>query len=158
MRVTAAGLALFALVAVAAAFAAEGPSRAEYVATLERLCKPKAQATQKVMRGARAELRAERLTAVARKFEKAAGFFDSTVTAIAAVPRPAADTATLSKWFTYLHRQEAYLKRITAQLRAGHTLAAQRLTARFIHNGTLANNTVLAFGFNWCSFKFSRYE
>lgn len=154
--IAAAGLAL--LLAVGAASAAEGPTRAEYVTTLEGICKPKAQATQKVMRGARAELQAERLGAVAQKFGKAARFFGSTVTAIAAVPRPPADEATLARWFGYLNRQEDYLKRITAQLRAGHTLAAQRLTARFIHNGTLANNAVLAFGFDWCSFKFSRYE
>ena len=39
----------------------------------------------------------------------------------------------------------------------GRAIPAQRLTARFIHNGNLANNTVIAFGFNYCSFKFSRY-
>ncbi len=54
-------------------------------------------------------------------------------------------------------RQESYLKQITAQLQAGHAIKAQRLTARFIHNGNLANNVVLAFGFDYCSFKFSRY-
>jgi hypothetical protein len=37
------------------------------------------------------------------------------------------------------------------------TIKAQRLTARFIHNGNLANNDTLAFGFDYCSFKFSRY-
>ena len=37
------------------------------------------------------------------------------------------------------------------------TIKAQRLTARFIHNGNLANNVTLAFGFDYCSFKFSRY-
>ena len=51
----------------------------------------------------------------------------------------------------------AYLQQITAQLRAGQAIKAQRLTARFIHNGNLANNVVLAFGFDYCSFKFSRY-
>ena len=79
------------------------------------------------------------------------------MTQIAAVPRPPADAAQLGKWFTYLKAQEAYLKRITAQLRAGRGIQAQRLTARFIHNGNLANNVVLAFGFDYCSFKFSRY-
>ena len=73
------------------------------------------------------------------------------------MPRPPADSAKLAKWFVYLGRQESYLKSITAELRAGHTIAAQRLTARFIKNGNHANNTVLAFGFNYCSFKFSRY-
>ena len=61
------------------------------------------------------------------------------------------------KWFVYLNRQEAYLQEISAQLRAGHKIKAQRLTGRFIHNGNLANNVTLAFGFDWCSFKFSRY-
>jgi hypothetical protein len=135
----------------------EGPPRAEYVAGLERICKPNALATQRVMKGARADLSAERLAVVARKFGQATRFFGSTVTRISAVPRPAADVAVLRKWFSYLKRQEAYLKRITAQLRAGHAVQAQRLTARFIHNGNLANNVVLAFGFNYCSFKFSRY-
>ncbi len=38
-----------------------------------------------------------------------------------------------------------------------HDIKAQRLTARFIENGNLANNVTLAFGFNYCSFKFIRY-
>jgi hypothetical protein len=73
------------------------------------------------------------------------------------VPRPISDATKLGKWFGYLKAQEAYLQQITAQLRAGRAIQAQRLTARFIHNGNLANNVVLAFGFNYCSFKFSRY-
>jgi len=81
----------------------------------------------------------------------------NTVKTIAAVPRPEADAAKLGTWFTYLNRQESYLTQITAQLRAGRAIPAQRLTARFIHNGNLANNVVIAFGFNYCSFKFSRF-
>ena len=76
---------------------------------------------------------------------------------ISAVPRPPADSAKLGKWFAYLKRQESYLGQITGQLRQDHAIKAQRLTARFIHNGNLANNVVLAFGFDCCSFKFSRY-
>ena len=30
-------------------------------------------------------------------------------------------------------------------------------TQMFFHNGNLANNVVLSFGFEYCSFKFSRY-
>ena len=54
-------------------------------------------------------------------------------------------------------RQEDYLQQVTAQLEAGHTIKAQRAIARFIHNGNLANETVLAFSFNYCDFRFSRY-
>jgi hypothetical protein len=146
-----------ALLGAVAASAAEGPTRDEYVARLEAICKPDALATQRVMKGARADVRAERSAAAKAKFAKAASIFGGTVKQISVVPRPAADETRLAKWFTYLNRQESYLQQITAQLRQDHSIKAQRLTARFIHNGNLANNVVLAFGFDYCSFKFSRY-
>lgn len=146
-----------ALLPAVTAPAAEAPTRDEYVERLETICKPDAEATQRAMKGARADIRAERLAVAAAKFAKATRIFGATVKQISAVPRPSADTAKLGKWFTYLRRQESYLGQITEQLRQDHAIKAQRLTARFIHNGNLANNVVLAFGFDWCSFKFSRY-
>jgi len=145
------------LLAAAAAPAAEAPTRGEYVDRLEAICKPDAEATQRAMKGARADVRAERLKVAARKFARASSIFSQTRKQIAAVPRPTGDARRLGKWFTYLKRQESYLSEITEQLRQEHAIKAQRLTARFIHSGNLANNVVLAFGFNYCSFKFSRY-
>jgi hypothetical protein len=158
-RASSIALVLLALVLLSAATAAaaEAPTREEYVAQLEGVCKPGAETTQRAMKGARADIRAERLAAAAGKFAKAATIFGSTVNEISAAPRPPADAFKLSKWFGYLKAQESYLRRITAQLKGGRSIKAQRLTARFIHNGNLANNVVLAFGFNYCSFKFSRY-
>ncbi len=46
---------------------------------------------------------------------------------------------------------------MTARLEAERVIEAQRAIARFIHNGNLANNAVLAFGFDYCDFRFSRY-
>lgn len=143
--------------APAAETASATPTRDEYTATLEQICKPDTLATQRAMKGARGDIQAERLGVAAGKFARATTIFGSTVSEIAAVPRPSADTAKLAKWFGYLGRQHDYLGQITAQLRADHAIEAQRLTARFIHNGNLANNVVLAFGFEYCSFKFSRY-
>ena len=150
------GLALLATVATAVA-AAEAPTRAEYVAQLEQVCKPDAEATQRAMKGARGDIKAERLARAAEKFAAATSIFGSTLKTIAPAPRPPADATKLRRWFGFLQAQEAYLEQITAQLRADHAIKAQRLTARFIHNGNLANNVVLAFGFDYCSFKFSRY-
>lgn len=137
--------------------AAEAPTRRDYVHTLEAICKPDALATQRVMKGARSDIQHERLKVAARKFGKGTSIFTGTVSKISEVPRPPADTERLSKWFGYLKQQERYLRKITAKLTADEAIAAQRLTARFIHNGNLANNVVLAFGFEYCSFKFSRY-
>jgi hypothetical protein len=150
-------LATASLAAAAVAVGAEPPTRDEYVDRLEKICKPDALATQRAMKGARGDLQAERLKVAARKFAKATSIFGGTVQEISAVPRPPADRERLKKWFGYLGQQERYLVKITAKLRAEQAIAAQRLTARFIHNGNLANNVVIAFGFEYCSFKFSRY-
>jgi hypothetical protein len=149
--------ALVALIATPFAAAAEAPTRKEYVDQLEAICKPDALATQRAMKGARADVRAERVAPAAAKFAKATKIFGGTVKKISPVPRPEADVTKLGKWFTYLKRQESYLQQITHQLRLEHATKAQRLTTRFIHTGNLANNVVLAFSFNYCSFKFSRY-
>jgi hypothetical protein len=145
------------LLGTTTAAAAEAPTREQYVTQLESVCKPDAEATQKAMQGARTDIQTERLSKAAGKFAQAASIFGGNLQRISTVPRPSADTTKLSKWFGYLKAQESYLKRITTQLRADHAIPAQKLIARFIHNGNLANNSVLAFGFNYCSFKFSRY-
>ncbi len=153
----AAAMAVFLLVGGAVTAAADAPTRSEYVPRLEAICKPDAEATQRAMKGARTDIQQERFTTAAVKFGKAEKIFGSTIKQIAAVPRPPADAARLGQWFVYLKRQESYLGQITANLRAGRGIAAQRLISRFIHNGNLANHVVLAFGFDYCSFKFSRY-
>lgn len=145
------------MVGVGSAFAAEGPTRDEYVSQLEGVCRPDAEATQRAMKGARSDIQAERFGVAAGKFAKATRIFGSTLDEIAPVPRPAADMEKLARWFVDLRNQESYLAQITSQLQSEHGIKAQRLIARFIHSGNLANNVVLAFGFNYCSFKFSRY-
>lgn len=153
----AAALLIAIVTGAGAAGAAEAPTRDEYVSRLEKVCKPDAQATQRAMKGAREDVRRDRLDRAAEKFGKATQIFAGTLKQISPAPRPTADKARLKKWFTYLNRQETYLRQITEQLREGHAIKAQRLSTRFIHNGNLANNVVLAFGFNYCSFEFSRY-
>lgn len=141
----------------AVAGAEEPPDRDGYVTELEGICKPRALATQRAMKGARADMSAERFVVAATKFAAADRIFGGTVKRISAVPRPPDDVARLRKWFGYLNRQQDYLGRIVAELRADRGVPAQRLVSRFIHNGNLANEVVLAFGFEYCAFKFSRY-
>jgi len=154
-----AATALLAALLIGGVAAAEGePTRSEYVAQLEAVCKPDALATKKAVKGVKGDVRAERLAVAAGKFSAAAKIFAGTVREISTVPRPPADQAKLAKWFTYLEQEKSYLTKIAAALRAGRTIQSQRYTARFVHNGNLANNVVLAFGFNYCSFKLSRFE
>lgn len=142
----------------AASTAAEAPARPEYVATLERICKPDYEATQRAVKGMRADVRSERLALAGTKFARAHRIFAGTVRAIAKVPRPTADRPTLARWFTGLHREEDYLGRIAASLRADDVARFQRVSAQFIHQGNRANNVIVSFGFNYCYFKPSRFQ
>jgi hypothetical protein len=144
--------------AVAVAEEAPAPSRAEYVAKLEGICKPRALATKRAVRGMRADLRAERLAIAAAKFARASRLFATTVREISPLPRPLADRATLARWFRYLDQEESNLRRIVAVLRANHPVAFQHASARFVKSGERADNVVLAYGFNYCYFKLSRFE
>jgi hypothetical protein len=152
-----AALALSAPPALAAE-AAEAPTRAEYVERLEQICKPNSEATQRAVRGMRADVRAERLRVAAGKFAKAQRIFGRTVSSISKVPRPAADRETLARWFDALAEEQVLLGRIVASLRAEDLARFQRVSADFIHQGNKANNVVVSFGFNYCNFKSSRYE
>jgi hypothetical protein len=70
-RFAAAVLGAALLVTATTAAAAEAPTRDEYVARLEGVCKPDAEATQRAMVGARGDVRAERLALAAGKFAQA---------------------------------------------------------------------------------------
>ena len=139
------------------AAAAAATERADYVARLESICKPGVDATQRAVRGVRSDIRAERLQVAAAKLASARRIFDGTVRRISAVPRPAADAKQLAKWFHYLGLQESYLASSAAALHDERIVAYQHSSVRFVHKGNLANDVVIAFGFNYCEFRFSRF-
>lgn len=153
-----AALLLALSVAVTVAGAAEELTRSEYVARLERICEPGSNATARVVRGMRADVRAERFAVAAGKFARAQRIFAKTVSQIATVPRPASDAATLKRWFTALGKEETYLGQIVKALRAEDLARFERLSADFIHEGNRANNAVVSFGFNYCAFKPARFQ
>ncbi|HEX3737244.1 MAG TPA: hypothetical protein VHV53_06845 [Solirubrobacterales bacterium] len=145
-------------IGVAVSSAAEEPTRAEYVARLEQICEPGSDATERAVRGVRGDVRAERLAVAARKLARAQRIFTGTVRSISVVPRPAADRTTLSRWFAALGKEEVYLGQMVKTLRANDVAGFERVSARFIHEGNKANNAVVSFGFNYCSFKPSRLQ
>ena len=148
-----------AVVALSAPAAAESVAdRAEYVSHLESVCKPGVQATQRAVRGVRSDIQAERLAIAAHKLTSATRIFDGTVNTISEVPRPPLDAKQLAKWFGYLRLQESYLGRAAAALRAERIVSYQHNAVRFVHNGNLANDVVIVFGFDYCRFKFSRFS
>jgi hypothetical protein len=143
---------------LASAAAAEAPTRTQYVAELERICEPGSKATQRVVHGVRADVRAERFRVAGAKFAKAKNIFAHTVRAISKVPRPPADVRTLARWFAYLNREKVYLGRIATSLRSERIPRFQHALTDFFHQGNRANNAVISYGFRYCSFKPSRFQ
>jgi hypothetical protein len=151
-------LAALALIILPAVSATAEVTRTEYVARLEQICKPGSEATQRAVRGVRADVRAERLARAGSKFARAKRIFAATVRSISTVPRPEADRATLARWFAALGREKFYLGQMVATLQTSNVAGFQRVSARFIHEGNRANNAVVSFGFNYCSFKPTRFQ
>lgn len=157
-RLAALMLAVAVLAPSVALAAAEAPTRTEYVTELEKICKPGSIATQRAVRGMRADIRAERLRVAAAKVARARTIFSRTVASIARVPRPPDDEATLARWFDALDLEKAALAKIVASLKAEDVARFQRVYADFVHKGNKTNNVVVSFGFNYCAFKPSRFQ
>lgn len=159
MRLIALVIVVFALSLLAATGSgADELTRPEYVARLEKICKPGSEATQRAVRGMRSDIRSERFQLAASKFSKAKRIFAGTVRSISVVPRPGADRETLARWFVVLGREKDYLGRTAAALHAEDVPRFQRVSGRFFQEGSKANNIVVSFGFDYCNFKSSRYE
>lgn len=155
--------ALFAVVLLGLALVVDAQataevSRPEYVARLERICKPDSEATQRAVRGTRADVRSERFRRAAAKVAKAGRIFSGTVRSISRVPRPAVDGDALARWFPALKREAVALQATAAALQAEDLARFQRVWADFIHQGNKANNVVVSFGFDYCAFKPSRFQ
>jgi hypothetical protein len=132
-------------------------TRDEYVAKLESLCKPRVQEIERRVDGVRSDVHSGKLKIAGKKFGIAAKIFGRSVRENTPVPRPKEYRSQLKTWFRYLHQQEDYMLKISDAFGHEEGVKGQRDVSRFVHSGNLSNNTVFGWGFNYCSFKFSRY-
>ncbi len=75
-----------------------------------------------------------------------------------AVPQPPADAAKLNKWLTYLDKERKLLAEIGKALKNDQKTRAQNLSVQLTHNGTVTNNQVLGFEFDYCLIDSSRFS
>ena len=135
------------------------PERAEYVNRLESICKPGVEATQRAVRGralrhsgrtprrrggqarqGRADLRRDRAQDLAP--------FRARRSTRSSSPSGSATCGSRSPIWPG-----------PPQLCAPSASSSyQHNAVRFVHTGNLANDVVIAFGFNYCRFKFSRFD
>jgi hypothetical protein len=143
------GSTIVALMLVATAFAAE-VSREEYKEAAEPICKASAKANEQILAGVRTEVKKGQLKTAAAKFAKASQEQARTLKELEALPRPSADEARLTKWFSYLKIEAELFATAGRKLKAGDKTGAQRVFTKLSVNINKANNQVLPFSFNYC--------
>jgi hypothetical protein len=150
-------LVLSALVVVPAVHAAE-LTRDEYVTRVEPICKRNTEANQRIFAGAKEEVKEDKLKLASTHFARAQTALEKTVKQLKAVPQPVEDATKLTKWIGYLETESSFIGRIGKALAQGDKGKAQTLSVQLNRNSNLANNSVLAFGFNYCKLDPSRFS
>ncbi len=150
-------LALALLVAVPVAAAVEEPTRDEYVAQVEPICKANTEANARILEGVKEQVQRDALVPAGKRFLRAATALGKTVRQIAALPKPGADAAKLEKWIGYLKQEKVYLQKIGQALKAKNRFQAQKYAVQLNRNNNRANNTVISFGFDHCRIDSSKF-
>jgi hypothetical protein len=133
-------------------------TRDEYVRSAEPICKANTEANRRIFKGAPEEVKEGKLKAASTHFTRAKAALAKAVRQIAALPQPTTDEAKLQKWIGYLGQERDLLGKIGTALQHEDKPGAQQLSVRLNRNSNLANNTVLAFGFDYCRIDPSRFS
>ena len=156
-------LALFAALLVAApvALAAEAgeteTARPEYVAKVDPICNRNARANTRILKGVKRQVQRGGLAPAGRRFIRASLVFGKTTAQIAAIPRPASDSARLTRWIGYLKREKTYLWKIGRLLKARKKNPAYRQAVQLKKNNSRANAAIVGFGFRHCAIDQSKF-
>jgi hypothetical protein len=149
MLMVAGAVTALALIVCGAAFAAE-VSRDEYKEAAEPICMKSAKENEKILAGVRKEVQKGQLKTAATKFAKASAQQAKTLRELEALPRPSADEARLTKWFSYLKIEAELFATAGKKLKAGDKPGAEHIFTKLTQNINKANLQVLPFSFNSC--------
>jgi hypothetical protein len=150
----AAGLLLMSSMAFAATLEEE---RQAYKVQVEPICKQNREANERVLKGVKKNIKAGKLKLAATQFAKGAAALKKARTQLATVPKPAADSARLTKWLAYVKTEVELFERVSKKLKAGDEHGAQRMALQLTSTVNRANNTVLPYEFKYCHVQTSQF-
>jgi hypothetical protein len=146
------------LIAVAAAWGEDGPTREEYVTTIDPICKTNIDANKKLLQGVGPIVKAGKLKVAADRFTKVASNFGKTIKTIEGVPRPAVDSPRLEKWFKFLKIVQKNLAEVGKALREENKIRASHEKIRAERSSNAANNVSFVFGFHYCNLRPGQFK
>jgi hypothetical protein len=131
--------------------------RQAYKTQVEPICKQNRQANERVLKGVKQNIRAGKLKLAATQFAKGAAALKKARTQLAAVPKPAADSARLTKWLGLIKDEVELFEHVSRKLKAGDERGAQRMALQLTGTVNRANNTVLPYEFKYCRVQTSQF-
>jgi hypothetical protein len=135
---------------------ASAPTREEYVARAEPICKAGGEAVEPILKGLAKKLEQPHLAPAGRALSKAAKLLVKQRTQVLALPKPSEDAATLTSWLKQLKVENTLMERAGKLMLEERKSQVQGYLARFAHAGNVANDIVLGFGFNHCLFRLAK--
>lgn len=149
---------MFLLLAASMAFGATlEEERLTYKQQVEPICKQNREANERVLKGVKQNIRNGKLKLAGTQFAKGAAALKKARTQLAAVPKPAADSARLTKWLGLIKTEVELFENVSKKLKAGDKRGAQRMALQLTTTVNKANNTVLAYEFNYCRVQTSQF-
>ena len=131
--------------------------RQTYKTQVEPICKQNREASERVLRGVKQNIRNGKLKLAGTQFAKGAAALKKARTQLAAVPKPAADSSRLTKWLGLIKTEVELFENVSKKLKAGDKRGAQRMAVQLTTTINKANNTVLAYEFKYCKVQASQF-
>jgi hypothetical protein len=143
-----------ALIAAAAAAADEAvPTREEYVAKVDPICKANTDLNRPLLKSSKELSNEKKYKPAAIKVEKAVKNFGKTLRSIEAVPRPPEDSPRLERWFGYLKIAKTNLGKVAKALREENRVKAVHEEIRTERSINAAHNVSFTFKFKYCDLR-----
>jgi len=149
---------MFLLLAASMAFGATlEEERLTYKQQVEPICKQNREANERVLKGVKKNIQNGKLKLAGTQFAKGAAALKKARTQLSAVPKPAADSARLTKWLGLIKSEVELFENVSKKLKAGDKRGAQRMALQLTTTVNKANNTVLAYEFRYCKVQTSQF-
>lgn len=148
--------AVAALMGAVPSFAAEATPES-YKEAVEPICKTNTEANEKILKGVRQKVKDGNLAAASKQVYAAARALKQARAQLLKVPKPAADSARLTKWLGYVKTEAELFESLGKKLAQDEKNQAQKMVLRLESTARQANNTVLDYEFRYCRFQPSKF-
>lgn len=134
------------------------PTREEYVAKVDPICKRNSDASSHILSGTEQLVKKGKLVPAGKRFLRASTALGKAVGQIVAVPKPPADSAKLTKWTGLLKSEQTRLRKIGGYLKSKKKSKAYGEGRRLEHVNRQATSTIVGFGFRYCTISKSSFH